>query len=205
MVYDQLASAETVQKTAEAIRARGIKVEIVDTKEQALEKVKAMIPQGVSVNNGSSTTLQEIGFVDYLKAGQHGWNNLHAAILAETDPAKQAALRQQSVFADYFLASVHGISQNGEIVVASASGSQLPSDIFTSKHVIWVAGTQKIVPTLADALDRLRTYVYPLEDARMKSTGAAGTSLSKICIFEQEPAFMQREVTLILVNEKLGF
>jgi len=50
--------------------------------------------------NGSSTTLTEIGFVDYLKEGIHGWDNVHEDILNEKDPAKQAQLRKESVLAD---------------------------------------------------------------------------------------------------------
>ena len=205
MNYTDLASKEIVQKTAEAIKARGMAVEIVNTGAEALEKIKSLIPAGASVNNGSSVTLKEIGFVEYLKSGAHGWNNLHEAVLAEKDPAKQAELRNFSNFAEYYLGSVHALSQTGEMVIASASGSQLPSLANTAKNIILVVGTQKITPDLDQALKRLRKHVIPLEDARMKSTGAPGTVLAKILILEQEPVFMGRKVHVILVNEKLGF
>lgn len=205
MDYTALASKETVLKTAEALKARNLEVIVVNTKEEAFERVKDLIPKGASVNNGSSVTLQEIGVIDYLKGGGHGWNNLHAAVLAEKDPAKQAELRNLSSFADYYLGSVHALAETGEIVIASASGSQLPSLANTARNLILVVGAQKIVPTLEAALKRLREYVFPLEDQRMKNAGAAGTVLAKILIFEQEPAFMGRTVRVILVNEKLGF
>ena len=205
MDYDILASEETLAATVAALKARNFEPIVVATKEEALAKVKELVPAGASVMNGSSTTLQQIGFVDYLKAGEHGWNNLHAAVLAETDPAKQQQLRRQALLADYYLGSVHALSAAGELVIASNSGSQLPHIVFSSPNVIFVVGTQKIAPTLADAEARLRTHVVPLEDARMKSVGMGGTALNKLFYFFGEPAYTGRKITIVLVKEKLGF
>jgi L-lactate utilization protein LutC len=123
----------------------------------------------------------------------------------EKDPAKQAVLRKQSVLADTFLGSVHAISETGELVIASATGSQLPSYAFTSNQVIWVAGAQKIASSLDDAINRVRQYVFPLENERMKSVGAPGSVMGKLLIIENEVPFLQRKVTLVLVKEVLGF
>ncbi|SRR5258708_16974083 len=205
MDYTTLASKDTVLKTSAALKERNVEAIIVNTGKEALEKINELIPQGATVNNGSSTTLQEIGMIDYLKDKNNGWNNMHAAVLAEKDPVKQAEVRQRSSFADYYLGSVHAITESGEMVIASASGSQLPSIANTARNLILVIGTQKIVPNLEEALKRLREYVVPLEDKRMKSTGAAGTVLAKILIFEKEPPFMGRGILVIFVNEKLGF
>jgi len=205
MDYDMIPSAEIIQKTADALRERGIEPILVANGAEALAKIKELIPAGASINNGSSTTLNQIGYIDYLKAGAHGWNNLHATAIAEPDPVKQAALRNASLFAEYYLGSVHALTQDGEMIIASASGSQLPPIVFTSKNLIFVVGAQKIQATQEEAVKRLKEHVIPLEDARMKSTGAAGTTLAKFLIFEREPAFMGRKVRVILVNENLGF
>ncbi|MDO8474497.1 MAG: lactate utilization protein [bacterium] len=205
MNYETIPTKEIVEKTAAALKERNIEALIVDTKEQALEKIKELIPKGASVMNGSSTTLEEIGFVDYLKTGTHGWNNLHEAILAEKDPAKQAELRKQAALSDYYLGSVHALAQTGEFLIASNSGSQLPNIVFTSPNLIFVVGTQKIVPTLADAMKRLEDYVVPLENQHMQKLYGVDTMLSKIVIFKHENAMMGRKVKMILVQEKLGF
>lgn len=205
MDYSKTADAAIVERTIAALNAHNFQAELVPTKEAALAHIKELIPTGASVMTGSSTTLNEIGFTEYLKSGAHGWNNLKDAVTAEKDPAKQAALRKQSVFADYWLGSVHAVTEAGETLTASASGSQLPSYAFTSQNLIWVVGTQKIVPNLTEAMKRLEEYTFPLEDARMKSTGAAGSNIAKILIQKNEPAFMQRKIKLIFVNEKLGF
>lgn len=205
MQYNIVPEEAIVQRAADSLRERGMEVFIVQNRAEALEKIKALIPQGASVMNASSTTLDQIGFTDYLKAGEHGWNNLHVPILEGKDPQKQAMLRKQSILADFFLGSVHAIVETGQTVTASASGSQIPSHAYSSDHVIFVAGTHKIVPTLEDAMHRVREYVYPLENQRMKDVGLGGSVISKMLIFEREPAFTGRKLQMILVNEVLGF
>lgn len=205
MEYNTLASEETLAKTAAALQARNFEPVILSTKEDALAKIKELIPAGASVMNGASRTLEEIGFIEYLKAGQHGWNNLHAGIAAEKDPEKQKQLRRQAMLSDYYLGSVHALSEAGELVIASNSGSQLPHIAYTSPNLIFVVGTQKIAPTLADAEARLRTHVVPLEDQRMKDAGMGGTALNKLFHFFAEPAYTGRKVRVLLVKEKLGF
>ena len=155
--------------------------------------------------NGSSVTLEQIGFVDYLKSGTHPWNNLHTGILAEKDPAKQGELRKQAVLSDYYLGSVHALSETGEFIIASNSGSQLPHIVFTSPNIIFVVSTQKIVPSLADGIKRLEEYVVPLEDKHMQELYGVGTAISKMVIFKREKPGSGRTVKMILVEEKLGF
>lgn len=203
MKYADLPSSQVVEKTKKSLEERNISVTVVENKADALALLKTMIPKGASVMNGSSTTLTQIGFVDYLSSDAHEWNNLHTAILVEQDKSKQSRMRAESILADYFLGSVHAITEGGTVMIASATGSQLPSYAFSSPNVIWVAGTHKIVPTLEDGFARIKEYVFPLEDERMKGVGYPGSALGKILLFERE--IMQRKIHLVLVNEKLGF
>lgn len=205
MNYETLADKQAIQNTVDALAKRGIAAVTVGSRVEALEKVKSLIPKGASVMNGSSRTLEEIGFVDYLKSGNHGWMNLHEEILIEKDPEKQAILRKQAVLADYYLGSIHAVAETGQLVIASNSGSQLPHIASTSPNLIFVVGAQKLVPNLDAALARVREYVLPLEDKRMKAAGMAGSAISKLLIFEREPEFMGRNIRVIFVNEKLGF
>lgn len=205
MDFTQRASQATLEKVVKALEQRNIHVFVVENKEAALAKVRELIPAGAEVNNGASTTLEQIGFVDLLKSGQHPWNNLKAAVVAEQDPEKQAKLCKEGILSDYFLGSVHAITEDGELVTASASGSQLPSYAYSSKNVIWVAGTQKIVPTLDKALQRIREYVFPLEDARMNKAMGMGSAINKILIVEREGLKSGRKLHLVLVKEQLGF
>ena len=203
--FDSLASKEAIERTKKALTERGYLPEFVASSAEALRRIKELIPAGASVMNGSSRTLEEIGFIEYLKGDTHGWNNLHKNVLDEKDPEKQALLRKQSVLSDFYLGSAHAVAETGELVIASNTGSQLPHLVFTSPNIILVVGAQKITVTLDEAIARLKEYVFPLEDARIKNTGGSGSFISKLLIINREPAFIGRKFHIILVNEKLGF
>lgn len=195
-------SPEIIDETIEALTQHGIRAEMVADGSKALSRLVELIPAGAEVMTGGSRTLDEIGFTGLLKSGAHSWKNMKAAVLAGTSPAKQMELRLRSTLSEYFLGSVHAVTHSGEVLTASASGSQLSAYAYGAKNVIWVVGTQKIVPTLEDALKRIRGYALPLEDQRMKSLGNPGSYIGKILIFERET---RRNIRLIFVNEQLGF
>ncbi len=205
MKYSEIAKQNIIDETIKNLAINNIEGIFVKDKIEALEKIKELIPSGASIMNGSSKTLEQIGFVDYLKSGDHKWNNLHQAILEEKNPEQQALLRKQAVLSDYYLGSVHALSQTGEFIVASNSGSQLPHITYTSANLIFVVGAQKITETINDGLKRLDEYVMPLEDANLMQKHNIHTFPSKILIFKKEPSFMQRKVKIIIVNEELGF
>jgi len=73
---DQQPDDETIEATVEALEANGFEVVVVDSADEALQTVQSQIPAGASVMNGHSTTLEEIGFVDYLTEGDHEWESL---------------------------------------------------------------------------------------------------------------------------------
>lgn len=205
MEYNTLATEDIITTTADALQKHGIETMVVPTGKDALQKIQELIPKGASIMNGASVTLEQIGFVDYLKSGEHPWNNLHADVLAEADPAKQKLLRRQAVVSDYYLGSAHAVTQTGELIIASNSGSQLPHIAYTSPNIILVVSTKKIVPTLAEGMKRLEEYVVPLEDTHMNDLYGRGTMLSKILIIKQENPMYGRNVKVILVGESLGF
>lgn len=205
MQYTTLATEESIKGTTKALLEHGYEPTVLENGEEALEKIKSLIPIGASVMNGSSTTLEQIGFIDYLKSDKHKWNNLHAKVLLEKDPDKQKLLRKHSVVSDYYLGSVHAVSETGELIIGSNSGSQIPHLAYTSQNIILVVSTKKITPTLLDALERLEKYVAPLEDERMKRAYGIGTIHSKTLILRRENPKSGRKIQVILVKEDLGF
>lgn len=205
MDYETLATKESVQKTSQALTAKGYEVFIVSDKTQALDKIKELIPNGASVNNGASKTLEQIGYIGYLKNGAHGWDNLKEKILAEKDPAKAALLRKQATISDFYLGSVNALLENGEFVIGSNTASQMPGIVFNAKNLIFVVSTKKIVPDLSAAFKRLEDHVKPLEDQNIRQKFGVGTRLNKIIIFKGETAALGRKVRMILVEENLGF
>ena len=206
MSYTALPDPDTLQRTIAAVKARGIQVELVETKEAALARLQTLVPAGAVVMTGGSVTLTQIGFDALLISGNHLWRNFKADLLAEKDPVKLSALRLQGTLAEFYLGSVNAISETGELVFASATGSQLAPYAFSSRNIIWVAGAQKIAPTLDEAIRRVREYVLPMEDQRQKNaSNKNGSFIGRMLILEREPAYLRRNLTLILVNEVLGF
>ena len=206
MNYSSLPSSDSVERTVKGVEARGVSAVVVDTKQAALDAIVGLIPDGAAVMTGASLSLKEIGFEELLKSDKHHWRNLKAELLAEQDAAWQTQLRKQATLADYFLGSVHAIVETGELVIASATGSQLAPYAFSSSHVIWVAGAQKIVPTVDEAFRRIREYVLPHEDVRMKKAFGEnrGSFIGKMLIFEREAPYLRRDLTLILIRQVVG-
>ena len=200
--WETVPDPQTVERTAEALRANGFKVDVVPDRKSAKEMIGSLVPDGAKVMTGSSATLDAIGLTKMLSEDNHPWVNLKGQIVAEQDPKKKTELRKQATFADYFIGSVHAVTETGHLVAGSASGSQLAAYAYGGDNLILAVGAQKITADLGEALRRLREHSVPLEDARMKGLGMRGTVLSKILIYEREP---WRNVHVILINEKLGF
>ncbi|MDD5340623.1 MAG: lactate utilization protein [Candidatus ainarchaeum sp.] len=201
--WSRMPGEAELAEAVDAISKRGIRVIVASSAGDALVKLKSLIPAGAEVMNGSSTTLGEIGYLDYLKAGKHGWKNMHLQILAEKDPQKQADLRRKAETSEYFIASVNAIAKTGELAGCDQSGSRVGAFPFAAKNLILVSGANKIVPDLPAALQRIREYVYPLENARAKKVYGSGTTLGKFVIISHE--IFQGRTTLILVKEILGY
>lgn len=205
MKYNELANKSSVEKTAKALQKKDYKTVVVKRAEDALEEIKKIIPKGASVMNGSSVTLEQIGYIGYLNSGKHNWVDLHAKVTVEPDKAKRVKLRRESVLSDYYLGSVHALAETGEFAIASNTGSQLPHVVFTSPNLIFVVSTKKIVLTLEEALKRVENYAYPLEDKHMQVLYNQHTALNKIVIFRGETPMIGRHINFILVEQDLGF
>ena len=205
MNYNSLANQESLRKVTMALKNHRYEVTVVKNGKEALEEIKEIIPPRASVMNGSSTTLEQIGYHEYLKSGKHPWVDLHANINAENDKEKRDKLRKESVLSDYYLGSVHALIENGEFIIASNTGSQLPHIVYTSPNLIFVVSTKKIVPDLDVAMKRLTDHVVPMEDKHMMQLYNFHTGLNKVLIFKGEAKVSTRKIHFILVEENLGF
>ena len=120
------------------------------------------------------------------------------------DRATQAGeIRRLRAGPDFIVGSVHAITEDGQLLVASASGSQLGPYAWSAGAVIWVAGTQKLVADLDEGMRRIEEYCYPLEDQRSRKAYGEPSSIRKVLIINREDR--PRRMTMLLVREKLGF
>ncbi|MBV0902820.1 lactate utilization protein [Haloarcula salina] len=200
---DDLPGDDTVEETVANLEANGFDVVVADSPDEALESIKSHVPSDVSVMNGHSTTLEEIGFVDYLTEGDHEWESLPDEIWSIDDDEQRQAARRESQTADYFLGGINAIAETGELVAADRSGSRIGAYPFAAENVVIVSGVNKIVPTLDDALDRLESVAYPLENERAKEAYGVESAIAKQLIFRQE--LEEGRTTVVLVREELGY
>lgn len=203
-MWDHVASNEVLKRTAAALEANGLTVIIVENGAAAKAKALELIPAGAEVMNMSSVTVDTIGLSDELnKSGKYNsLRNTLTALPKDADPVQKLKL---GAAPEWVIGSVHAVTQDGKVMIASQSGSQLPAYASASAHVLWIVGGQKIVSNLTAAWQRLEQHVLPMESARANKAYnlTAGSSINKLLIVNKEAK--QGRITMIIVKEVLGF
>ena len=199
--FTTLPDYQAVADTVVALEEHGFSVEVVDDLDGARNAVLARIPHGSSVMTNTSVTLAETGIADAINDGvlyESARNKMFALDFA-TQAQQMKAIGGHP---DYALGSVHAITRDGTLVIASASGSQLASYAWGAASVIFVAGTQKLVPTLAAAHQRIYTHSLPLEDARAQAAYGQHSQVGKILEIHQE---LPGRIHVVLIRQPVGF
>jgi hypothetical protein len=199
--FTALPSDETLATTVVALEEHGFSVEVVDDLDAARETVLARIPTGSSVMTNTSVTLQETGLADAINNG--GPYDSARNKLNELDYATQLAeMKAVAGQANYALGSVHAVTHDGALFIASASGSQLASYAWGAANVIFVIGAQKLVPTVEAARERIFEYSLKLEDARAYAAYGMNSYVGKILEIHQE---QPGRIHVVLVRQVVGF
>jgi L-lactate utilization protein LutC len=199
--FARLASDEQIATTVAALTARGMAAEMVESGADARSRVLDLLPEGAEVFTSTSRTLDTLGL-----SADINESSRYTALrpqLKGLDREKQGhEWRKLMSSPEYVIGSVHAVTEQGQVLIASASGSQLASYAFGASHVIWVVGAQKIVRDLEEGLRRVREYSYPLEHQRIQALGMPGSFVAKILLVEGE---RPGRISLFLVKEALGF
>jgi len=202
--FKSLASNATIKKTIAALKANNIDAVVVENEKEAKEKVLSMIPKGSEVMNMTSVTLTSIGLdKEITESGNH--KSVKKQLEQMDRETQHAEMQRLGTAHEYTIGSVHAITEKGQAIIASNTGSQLPAYAYGSSHVIWVVGTQKIVKDLDEGMKRIYDYVLPLESVRLNKqyNMTSGSFVSKILIVNRE--FMPGRITVVFVKKALGF
>ncbi len=200
--FGQLASNESVQRAAKALVANSITVLVAANGQEAKEKVLEMIPQGSEVFTMSSVTLDTIGLTqDINESGKYTSVRNQVYSMDRNTQAREMA--KLGAAPDWVVSSVHAVTEDGHLLVASYSGSQLSAEVYAAGKVIFVVGCQKIVKDTQEGMRRMYEYSYPLEDVRAQKAYGMRSGVNKILIINKE--VIAGRITVILVREKLGF
>jgi len=202
--WDELANPESIAEAVESLKTNGINSVVVENSEEAKKKVMELLPQGSEVMTMSSVTLDTIGLAKEInESGKY--NSVKAKLMKMDRTTQGLEMQKLGAAPEYVVGSVHAVTQDGKLLIASNTGSQLPAYAFGASHVIWVVGTQKIVKDEEEGKKRIYEYVLPLESERINKLNniTAGSFVSKLLAINRERK--PDRLNVIFVKEKLGF
>ena len=197
------ADDSTVDATVAALRDKGYDVHVADTAEDARRIVLDLLPEGVEVGQGASQTLEQIGIThDLEESGRFDAVRKTTRSMDRSTPEGLRAMRKLGVGPDWYVNSAHALTVDGTIVVASNTGSQLAPLAFGAGEVIFVIGSQKIVPDFDAAMRRLEEHSLPLEHARMRGLYDVDSEIKKVLVIYKE--FRPSRFRVVIVRERVG-
>ena len=207
-----------LERTVKALQMNRMDACWVSTKEEALEKIRALLQKGSTVTCGGSMTLAECGIMELLRSGDYRFLD-RAAVPQEEVPAVYRA----AFSADAFLMSSNAVTEQGELYNVDGNGNRVAALIYGPKEVIVVAGANKIVPDIPAAVQRVKRLAAPVNAMRLnQDTPCSGCGLcagvkgdlaagcrapQRICCSYVVSGFQRvpDRVHVILVAENLGY
>jgi len=200
--FAEHATAPRLERAAAALAAHGFTVEILDDAAAARVRIKDLIPAGASVFTGASETLRLAGIEEDIDAGGR-YDAIRARGQAMNRATQLAEIWRLMSTPDVIMGSVHAVTETGSLVIASASGSQLPGYAGGSLRAIWVVGAQKVVPDLSSALRRVEEHCLPLESDRAMNVYGKPSAINRLLILNAEP--QPGRGIVLLLREAIGF
>jgi L-lactate utilization protein LutC len=193
---------EVVTRVAAALEDNGLGVVRAANAVEAKQLVLDMVPDGAQVHSASSKSLELSGIASEIERSGR-YEALRPRLWSMDRETEYDELRRLNAAPDVMLGSVHAVTEDGSLVVASATGSQLGAYATGAGMLILLVGTQKIVSDLDEALKRIHRHAFPLEDARAMEAYGSHSGVFKILIINRE--WIPSRITVVLVDEALGF
>lgn len=202
--WTQLPDKKTINATIQSLTENGFNPIFVETQEEAKEKALSLIPKGAEIMTMTSITLETLGLPSIINESGD-YDSVRAKLLTMDRSTQGREMQKLGSAPDIAIGSVHAVTENGHVLIASRTGSQLPAYVYGAGKVIWVVGVQKIVKDIAEGEKRVFEHSLPLESVRANKAYhmTGGSQVDKLVTYYREvnPA----RVTLILVNQPLGF
>jgi hypothetical protein len=199
--FTTMVSDETVAEVAERLVARNLRVFIAQDRTEGAARVLELIPEGAEVFTAQSATLRELGLFAAID-DSGGYESVRKRV-SSMDRATQAReIRKLGAAPDVVVGSVQAITLDGQVVIASYGGSQIAPYVYGAGTVIWVAGSQKIVRDLDEAIERIEKHSLPLESARLQKAMGVPSHMNKMLIVNGD---RPGRTSIVIVKEVLGF
>ena len=198
-----------MQKRIKNLENNGFEVIEVSDATEAFNKAKEFIKDGQKIGLGGSTTVAQIGLLEYLTK----LDNIELCNQYEEGISKDENLerRRQGILSDLYITSCNAITKDGYLVNVDGDGNRVAAQIFGPKKVLLIVGKNKLVDSVEDGFKRVSEVSIPLNIDRMNS---------KAISMGKEPHYNSDNIankftyitgdregrtTIILVNEELGF
>lgn len=211
-----------IEKTLANLEKNNMKAYFCETRAEALELVKTLLPIGCTVTHGGSETLKEIGVTELLKSGSYNYlDRSKCATREETE-----ALYRKSFSADVYVTSSNAVTEHGELYNVDGNSNRVACIAYGPESVLVIAGVNKIVENIDKAIERVKTVCAPMNTRRLNietycshkdkcvslntenpcmSDGCSGDG--RICCNYLVSARQRKKdrIKVILVNENLGY
>ena len=195
-------TAQRLERAAAALTAHGFTVEILDDAAAARARIKDLIPEGATVFTGASETLRLSGIEEDINASGR-YQAIRPRVLAMDRGTEADDIRRLIASPDVEVGSVAAVTETGSLVIASASGSQLPGYAGGAARAIWIVGAQKVVPDLSTALRRVEDHCLPLESDRAMKAYGKPSAINRLLILNTE--LEAGRGIVLLLREAIGF
>lgn len=199
--FGKVADDGAIKTAVKALNENGFETQVVDNREAAKAAILKLIPAGSEVLTTSSITLMELGLLDEFNSEKYV--SVRSKIMPiASDPNKQQEVRRLASAPHFVTGSVHAVTQDGHLMIASASGSQIAPEVYGASKVVFLVGAQKIVKNIDEGMKRIHEYTFPLEDKRALKAYGAHSSINKLLIYYKE---RPERVCVIIIKENIGY
>ncbi|SHK10757.1 Uncharacterised ACR, YkgG family COG1556 [Clostridium cavendishii DSM 21758] len=185
---------------------------LVRSKDELLKKIEELIKDGDTVGCGGSMTLFETGIIDYLRSGKYNFLDRYKDNLTKDDIKK---IYRQAFFADAYFSSTNAITENGELYNVDGTGNRVAALLYGPEKIIIVAGLNKIVKNVEEAIARTKDIVAPANAKRLnRKTPCAKVGYCVECQSEDriccEYTLIRRQtisnrIHVIFISENFGY
>ena len=211
-----------LEKTMKALRAHNMDTYFAKDKEEAKKIALSLIPEGAICASGGSVTLDETGIMAELKSGKYSYMDRYALDLT---PEESVDIMKRALTADCYFMSANAITENGELYNVDGNSNRVAALLYGTGSVIVVAGKNKIVKDMSEAILRVKTIAAPRNAKRLNcATPCAKTgrcisldrggdmadgcsSPARVCcnfVVSAQQRHPSR-IKVILVDEELGY
>ena len=189
---------------------RGFAFSFFENRNQAIEYVLSLIPEGSSIGFGGSITVTECGLLDEMK--EKKYNLFHRAIRTDIP---QNEIYKKMYDCDWYVSSANALTETGEIVNIDGRGNRVSAILDGPKKVVFICGINKIVATVEDGISRTRNVASPKNCVRLnKKTPCAVTgkcencnspdTICKATVILHHPT-TGTDMYVVVINESLGY